>query len=130
VFLSTPNFFENNQRSYQNDNNLKNYQSTLNNNSNNSNQNYTPPNFGSNIQNTFSNSFQGNNIINNNGSTPKGPFQVLDKHIKNGDMGHNNRFDVPTSPQSKVGGFDNRSERFRQQDDQLSNFNRSIVGQP
>ena len=89
-----------------------------------------PPNFGSNVQNTFSGSFQGNNNINTNGSTPTGPYQVLDKASKNGEISHHNRFDVPTSPQSKFGGFDNRSERFRQQDDQLSNFNRSIVGQP
>jgi hypothetical protein len=125
VFLSTPNFLENNQKTNQNDNNLKNYQSTLNNNSNSSLQGYMPPNFGSKIQNNFSNSFQGNNNI-NNGSTIKGPYQVQDKAI----ISHNSRFDHPTSPRSKVGGFDNPSERFRQQDDQLSNFNRSIVGQP
>ena len=127
--MSTPNFSENNQRSNQIDNNFKNYQSTLNSNPNNS-QGNMGGSFGSNIQNTFANNYAGNNNFNSSNSTLQGPFQVLDKAVKNSEIIQNNRFDMPTSPKSKIGGFDNRSERFRPQDDQLSNFNRSIVGQP
>lgn len=87
-------------------------------------------NFGSNIQNTYPNNYSGHNNMNTSGNTMQGSFQVLDKSVKNVEMSQHNRFDLPTSPKSKLGAFDNRSDRFRQQDDQLSTFNRSIVGQP
>jgi hypothetical protein len=68
--------------------------------------------FSSNNQNNFANNYSGNNSLNtgNSGNSPlKGPFQVLGKSINNSEINQNNRFDMPTSPKSKIGGFDNRS---------------------